>query len=410
MKILYIVQHFSGPSGNSGSRPFENATRLAGMGHEVTVLCGTYDRMAQEDVAAAEALGVRMHVSPVWYGQGMSYIARLLAFRRFMRWAVRRGCSLPRPDVVFASSTPLTIGEVGRVVSAHHKCKFVFEVRDLWPEIPIVMGALRNPVLRLAAGRMARRVYRAADRVVALSTGMKAGVLAWGVPSDRVDVISNCSDTESFGGAAHRDYVRAERTWQDLFVCVHPGAMGRINGLDYLLDAARVLDRRMRNDILIAIIGDGVEKQHLESRIAGESIHSAKIYESIRKSDMPDLLSAADAGIVTVARLPGLEANSANKFFDFLAAGLPVLVNYGGWQAEALQSSGAGLAVDPSDPATLADALIAFRDDPERCRQMGLNARKLAEDQYDRAKLVGQLDAVLRLAAGLPCPEEALSV
>jgi glycosyltransferase involved in cell wall biosynthesis len=404
MRILYIVQHFSGPSGTSGSRPYENARRLVAMGHDVTLMCGSFDRGGQEDIEHARQAGIDVRVAPVTYKQGLSFLQRIKVFRQYMLWATRFGKSLPRPDVVFASSTPLTVGEIGRRLATHHHCPFVFEVRDLWPEIPMAVGALKNPVMRWSAHRMARKVYAAADHVIALSPGMRDGVVAWGVPEQNVTVIPNCSDTTLFGSRDQREERRSRYGWNGKFVCIHSGSMGIVNGLDYLLDAAKVLDERRVDDILIAIVGDGQMKPHLVERVGLEGIKSAVIYEPTPKCEMPALLSAADVGAVSFLPLPYMDTNSANKFFDFLAAGLPVVINYGGWQKAVLTEWNAGLSVDPSDPSTLADALIALRDDEERRGQMGAAARQLAEDRFDRDKLVSCLEAVLSDAAGCKTP------
>lgn len=397
MRILYIVQHFAAPTQAGGARPYENARRLVSRGHEVTLLCGASDHITDTDLAIVREAGIAIHRAPVEYRSRMSYFQRLMSFRAYMTWATATGKQLPRPDLVFASSTPLTIGEIGRRVAAHHQVPFVFEVRDLWPEVPITLGALNNPLLRWSARRMARRVYAAAQHVVALSPDMRRQIIAaWGVPAERVTVIPNCSDTTFFGSREPRERERERLQWDGKFVCTHPGAMGLVNGLDYVLDCARVLDARGVTDILLALVGDGARKPHLAARIAAEGIKSAVLSDPIPKRAMPALLAAADVGLVTVAPLPFLETNSANKFFDFLAAGLPTIVNYGGWQAAELKESGAGLSVDPHDPACLADALIHLRDNPDARTAMGQAARRIAEERFDRDKLVAQLDHVLR--------------
>ncbi len=183
INILYIVQHFTTPSSAGSARAFENARRLVQRGHRVTMLCGRLDRNAESDLAEAKSVGIDLRMAPILYTQRMSYTRRLIAFRRYMVWAMRTGRQLSRPDVVLASSTPLTVGEIGRKVASHHKVPFVFEVRDLWPEVPITLGALKSPLLRWVARRMAARVYAAADAVVALSPDMARVVETWGVDS-----------------------------------------------------------------------------------------------------------------------------------------------------------------------------------------------------------------------------------
>ncbi len=395
MNILYIVQHFSGPHSSSGSRPYENARLLVERGHGVTLLCGHTEGAADADIALARDVGIAVHRAPVRYGHRMSYSRRLLAFHAYMRWAVRTGKACRDPDVVFASSTPLTVGEIGRKVAAHHRVPLVFEVRDVWPEVPIALGALRNPVLRWMAFRMARRVYAASSHIVALSPDMKRMIELHGVPPERISVIPNCSDTALFGDREGREATRSRYGWENKFVCIHPGAMGIVNGLDYLLDAAKCLDARGAGNILVALVGSGRQRDHLAARIEEEGIRSAAIYDPVAKKDMAGLLAGADVGLMSVANRPHLSANSANKFFDFLAAGLPVVMNYQGWKAQVLRETGAGLSCAPGNPEELAACLVQLASDPAACGKMGQEARKLAITRYDRDLLVGQLESVL---------------
>lgn len=396
MRILYVVQHFSGPSGWGSSRAFENARRLVRMGHSVVLLCGTFDKAVPEDIDHARNAGIEIYRAPVLYSQRLPYLGRLVAFRRYMGWAVRTGKSLPRPDIVFASSTPLTVGEIGRKVALHHRAPFVFEVRDLWPELPMSVGALKNPVLRHMACRMARRVYDAADHVVALSPDMKQGVAAWGVPEDRITVIPNCSDTALFGSRNGRDEERKRLGWDGKLVCLYSGVLGKMNNLDYLLDAAKELDRAGVDDVLIAIMGSGGERQRLAQRIETENLRAVRLYDPVPKSEMHRPLAAADVGVVSLLPMDCLEGSSPNKFFDFLAAGLPVVVNFDGWLADALRESRAGTQVDPYGPGELGLLLMALRDDPARRQRLGEAARKLAEERFDRDKLVTVLESTLR--------------
>jgi glycosyltransferase involved in cell wall biosynthesis len=248
---------------------------------------------------------------------------------------------------------------------------------------------------------MARRVYRAADRVVALSPDMAKVIAGWGVPAASVTVVPNASDLGVFGTPeteAGRPEWRDRLGWTNQLVAVHAGAMGAVNGLDYLLDAGAWLDARGATGVRILLLGDGAHRARLQARIDTEQLRSVAIHPPVPKREVPFWVAAADVGIVTVAHRPFLEMNSANKFFDTLAAGRPVLLNYGGWQAQALRESGAGLDADPADPSTFARELIALRDDPERRAAMGRAARRLAENGYDRDKLARELEAVLAAA------------
>jgi glycosyltransferase involved in cell wall biosynthesis len=398
--VLYIVQHFaSREAPGGGIRPFETARRLVESGHRVTLLCSANSagHMRRSD-ADARAAGIEVIRSPLVY-RGRSYVERMVVFARYMQWAIRTAKAVARPDVVFASSTPLTVGEVGRVAAAHHRVPFVFEVRDLWPEIPIVLGALPTPFLRWGARFMARRIYAAAQEIIPLSTDMAQVIRDdWRVDPSRITVVPNCSDTKLFGTPeveAQRESFRARMGWEGKLVAIHAGSMGRVNGLDYLLDAAKALDAAGEREVEIVLLGNGTNRASLEARAKAEGIRAVSFHADVPHRDIPVRLGAADVGLMTVAPIPLLAKNSANKFFDALAAGRPVVLNYGGWMAEVLRETGAGLAADPRSPSSFAEALRALKRDPLRRQAMGRAARALAESRFDRDALVREVERVL---------------
>jgi glycosyltransferase involved in cell wall biosynthesis len=400
LRILYVVQEFSGPAGNWGSRSFEHPRRLVAMGHEVTLLCGSFYRSSSEDASLAKDAGIDLHQSPIRYTQRSTFLARVLSVRRYASWVVSYGKKLPRPDLVFASSGPLTMGVAGSKLARHFRVPLVLEVRDLYPEMYIGVGVLKNPLVKWQAYRMARIAYENATHIVALSSGIKEGIEKWGVSPECISVIPNCSDNSLFGGVEGRQELRAGFGWGDKLVCVYTGAMGLLNHLEYLLDCAAELDGQGVHDIQLAIFGDGKYKDSLERRISDDNLNSVTIHGPMPRREMPRLLAAADVGVVSLIPRPYIDTNSANKFFDYLAAGLPVVINYGGWQSEVLKQHGAGFSVDPHSPADLARVLVELRDSPEGRAGMGVAARKLAEERYDRDKLVAELDTVLRRVAG----------
>lgn len=395
MRILYIVQLYSGLSGFESTRAYDFSGRLAEAGHEVDVLCANSHRTDNTDDEIVAERGINLFRFPIGYDQKMSTLGRLRSFFLFMRWAIRKGKDLPRPDVIFSSSPPMTNGEIGRRVAKYHRVPFVFEVQDLWPEIPIVMGKLRNPVLRSMARTMARRIYRESAMVVAVTPDMEDGIRKWGIASEKLTMIPRGCDYGFFDRNTTKDRERKERGWNRKFVCIHPGAMGKVNGLDYMLEVGKILDTRNIMDVIIVLMGDGSEKQRLKQRVHQERIRCVQFRDFVPKYKMPEVLAAADIGIVTVSPIPLLASNSANKYFEYLSAGLPVLINYQGWQAKALAEYNAGFSSDPREPKTMADHILLLKNNREVHQELGCNARKLAKKKYDSKELEGRLEQVL---------------
>jgi glycosyltransferase involved in cell wall biosynthesis len=332
----------------------------------------------------------------------MSYNQRMRAFISFAWGAARKAAALGG-DLVFATSTPLTIAFPAVYASRRLKVPMVFEVRDLWPELPIAIGALHNPVLRVMARRLERWSYRNAEAVVALSPGMRDGICRAGYPSERVAVIPNGSDNDMFAvGREAAIRFLGSREWLGARpLVVYAGTFGRMNGVGYLVGLAKHL-QSLAPDVRILLIGDGQERRMVEHAAGDAGVLGRNLFmeDRLPKAQMPDVLSAADLAVSLFVDLPEMQANSANKFFDALASGTPVLVNYGGWQAALVERADAGLVAWGMPLKQAAERVAAALGNKAWLRQAGANARRLAEDLFDRDMLAKDLAEVLVAAAG----------
>lgn len=395
MRVLYLHQYFNTPEMSGGTRSYEMARRLVEMGHEVHLVTSRRSGGDAKGWSRTREAGIEVHWLDVPYSNRMSYGQRMRAFARFAAAAGPYAARLPC-DVVFATSTPLTIALPGVWAARRRGVPMVFEVRDLWPELPIAMGALRNPVLRASARALERFAYRNAAQIVALSPGMKDGVVRAGYPPERVHMIPNSCDTALFrdveGGAepfyARFPHLRGKR------VVMYAGTLGIMNGVDYLV---RVAAELRDPSVHAVIVGDGHERAAVEAlaRSLGVLDRSVTLAGRMPKAEMPHVLAAADVLTSLFVDLPEMWHNSANKFFDALASGTPVAINYGGWQAELLETHPAGLRLPPGDPAAAAQQLTAFLDAPDRIAAAQAEATRLATTEFDRDRLARELAAVL---------------
>ena len=171
-------------------------------------------------------------------------------------------------------------------------------------------------------------------------------------------------------------------------VAIFSGAHGIANGLDAVLDAAQVLKKRERNDIKLVLIGDGKLKPNLQKRATEEGLDNCLFLDRLPKMELANLLQGVDVGMQILANVPAFyDGTSPNKFFDYLASGLPILNNYPGWLAELVKQYKCGLAVPPDDPIAFANGLEHLADNRVELKQMGKNARKLAEERFNRTML-----------------------
>jgi len=362
------------------------ARKLIERGHQVIVVCGSYhgadtglDGSFMRGARRGFVDGIEVIELRLAYANHHGFIKRTATFLRFALRSAWIAISEPC-DLIFATSTPLTAGIPGIVGKVLRGRRFVFEVRDLWPELPREMGVIRNPLILGLMSTLEWCCYRSADRCIGLAPGIVNGIAKRGVPHSRIDLIPNAADVELFkpgGGRSSGPHIRA----------VFTGTHGIANGLDAVLDAAGELRRRGDDRTQINLIGDGKLKAALKSRAHTEGLSSVTFVDPLPKTALANILSDADVGLMILANVPAFYyGTSPNKFFDYLASGLPVICNYPGWVSDLITEHQCGISVAPSDAGAFADALQALASDSVRRQTMGTNARALAK-RFDREVL-----------------------
>jgi len=395
MKVLYFHQHFSTPKGSTGIRSYEMARRLVARGHQVTMVCGSYgggetgiDLPFINGMRRGEVDGIDIIEYDLAYSNSDGFLKRSMTFVRFALRSI--GVALTeRYDLAFATSTPLTAGIPGIFARWLRGKPFVFEVRDLWPELPRAMGVIRNPLVLGAMSTLEWISYRSAHRVVGLSPGIVDGIARRGVPRGRIALIPNGCDLDIFAGEV--EPWRPEQVKSDDLLAVFAGTHGIANGLEAVLDVAAELKRRGRSDIKLMLIGQGKLKAALQERAAREGLGNVVFHDPVNKARLAGLMAATDLGLQTLANIPAFYyGTSPNKFFDYIAAGLPVLNNYPGWLAGMIRGHRCGFAVEPENPQAFADALEQAANDRTMLKAMGVRARGLAEHEFNREQLGNQ--------------------
>ena len=393
MKILYFHQHFKTPQGTGGIRSYEMAKRLIESGHEVTMVCGSDVRAGKllpdgpdRKVRRGRIDGIDVIEFVLPYSNYDSLLKRSQTFLRFS-WRSIRLALREDYDLLFATSTPLTAGIPGVVMRFFRRKPFVFEVRDLWPELPREIGLIRNPFVLGAMSLLEWMTYRRANGCVGLSPGIVEGIRKRAPQGKPVEMVPNGCDLDLFR-PGRREALDLPGIRPGDFVAMFVGAHGTANGLGAVLDAAGVLRKRGRDDIRLVFIGDGKEKASLVERAGNEGLDNCLFFDPIPKQRLSEILGRANAGLMILADVPAFYyGTSPNKFFDYIAAGLPVLNNYPGWLADLITRNRCGLAVPPGDPAAFANGLCEMADSPEAARDMGKRARALAEAEFGRDDL-----------------------
>lgn len=409
LNILYLHQYFATLSSSTSIRSFIFSKKLAESGHKVTVIT-TDAFMKQEkpykmtnDVKYFHIEGIEILAIRSDYSNFLGKKARIMEFLKFMRKAEHVGKKIKKVDLIFATSTPLTIGIPAMRLSKKISAPFVFEVRDLWPEAPIQMGYIKSKPLQYALRKIEKRIYKKAAHIICLSPGMADGVRSSGISDEKISVIPNLADLELFSDENVNQTLQDEiiKKWhlENQFVISHIGAMGEANGLQYLLDACERLEKQNVTDIKFLIVGSGKTKPLLVSKSEKQNLQNIIFEDMIEKKDVPTFLDLADITITSFLPKPILATNSPNKFFDALAAGKPIIVNSAGWTKDIVEKYKIGYYVDARNPQELADLLLELKNQKAMLRGLKKEIKTIAETEFSAAKASAELLEILENVA-----------
>ena len=414
MKVLYYHQYFSTPAGAAGTRSYALARSLVKGGHQVQMVCLRDARTHtglngpfNDGKRIGFVDGIEVIEFDLPYSNHAGLLERALVFLRYS-WQSLHLALRSDADLVFATTTPLTAGIPGIAARWLRGTPFVFEVRDLWPELPRAMGVVRNRLVLAALSVLEWLSYHSADACIGLAPGICEGIAERGIEPSTISSIPNACDLELFqplpqGVTKQPELIAGlpQPLRSGSFVAAFTGAHGLANGLDAVLDTAAVLQRQGRSDIQFLFIGDGRCKPALERRVTSEALSNCHFLPPIPKSQLAQLLrQSVHVGLMVLKDVPAFyRGTSPNKFFDYISCGLPVVNNYPGWLSELIREHQLGIPVPPRDPEALAEALIKLADQPALADSMGFNARFLAESSFSRCFLADQWRHVLETTA-----------
>lgn len=411
MHILIIHQAFASLEEPGGTRHHEFARLLSARGHKVTVIASPVSYLTGASLPAPggerDAQGVAILRARVYSAHHKSFLHRLVAFFSFMLSSFWLGLGVRRVNLVWGTSPPIFQGLTAWALARLKGARFLFEVRDLWPQFAVAVGVLRNPWLIRASEWLERFLYRRADQVIVNSPGFQEHVRARG--ARRVQLVPNGADPAMFDPQERGTAFRQRHHLEDKFIALYAGAHGMSNDLQVALEAARQLQDQaasasgLEARLELVLVGDGKEKAALLARAAAMSLHNVTFLPPAPKSEMPGVLAAADACIAILKPLEEYKTTYPNKVFDYMAAGRPIALAIDGVIRAVVEAAGCGIFAAPGDPAALAEALRALAADPQRARRMGLAGRRYLERHFDRASLGESLVALLEsMLAGQP--------
>jgi glycosyltransferase involved in cell wall biosynthesis len=400
MRILYLSQYFPPEAGATQTRAYEMARAWVRLGHQVTILSefpnhpsgiippsyrGKYYEYSKLD--EINIIRVWVKASPV-----KNFSNRMLFYLTYMFNASIVGFFVARGkyDLLYASSPPLFVGGAALFLSVTRRLPLVFEVRDLWPESAVALGELSNPSAISLATRLEQFCYRKSVQVVVVTHGIYNRLAQRGIPASKLYFCPNGANTDLFFfNPAARDRIRRELGLEQKFIAVYAGIHGLAQGLETILDAARIL--QSIPDIHIVMIGDGPKKAEIVSMAASYNLPNLTLLPEKPREQIPDYLSAADVALIPLKKAEIFKGALPSKIFDAWACERPVLLSIDGEARELVKSVNGGIFIPPEDSAKMAEELISLRDSPTERQSMGENGLNYTRQNLSRYALAENL-------------------
>jgi glycosyltransferase involved in cell wall biosynthesis len=390
VKVLYIHQYFKTPDEGGAIRSYYLAKGLVDNGYEVEMITAHNKKNYEQKCID----GIKVHYLPVYYDNSLGFSNRIMAFLKFIKLAIQKASQIKDIDFCYATSTPLTVGWIAYQIKKKLHIPYYFEVRDLWPEAPIQVGAIKNPLLKKVLYLLERKIYLRSEKIIALSPGMRDGIKN-AVPHKSVYIIPNMSDCSFFKMENKNTNLEEKFKVTNKFVITYFGAAGRINKLEHLLELAKTY-KKEKSKVAFLIAAKGSELSRLKKITETESLTNVHFIPFQNKAGLKELLNITDAVYISFDQQPILQTNSPNKFFDGLAAGKLCIVNTKGWLKNLVEEHECGLYGKPSRPQELKRALAPYIKNKELLHKAQLNARMLAEAHFSKDLQIEKLIQVFK--------------
>ena len=396
MRITYLAQYFKPPNEAGSKRAYWVASHLVSRGYDVTVITQrniSYGDTGNEIPLISEVSidGIRVVYLRNSYSNSMGLLARAVSFLRFMLLAIYAMLKSHPPDLIYASSTPLTVVVPALISKWLRGGKYIFEVRDLWPRVPIEMGGISSLTIQKVLLRLERLAYDQASAVVALSAGMRDGILRV-APTTDVRIVPNMSSLQDFAPPLPVADGNVRRGEHSKFRVIYFGQFGKSNDMPTVMEAAASLMECDPN-VIVSFVGEGYYKEDIKSLCATND--RLEFSERVGIAELAKLLHSSDLSLVTFSDFPILATNSPNKLFDSLAAGLPIIVNTDGWMRELVENNGCGFYCEVGNAEALVQTILNAKQDSISLDLSSKKAREVAGTQFSKEFLCNQIATVV---------------
>jgi glycosyltransferase involved in cell wall biosynthesis len=404
MRILFLSHYFPPEVNAPASRTWEHCKQWVKSGHQVTVVTcapnhprgvvfpGYRNKFFQrESVDGIDVVRVWTFVTA-----NEGFLKRTINYVSYMAAAILVAPFLPKTDVVLSTSPQFFNGLAGYFVSRLKRAPWVLEIRDLWPESIVAVGAIKNRwAIRVLEG-LEMFAYRAADRIVPVTDAFKKYMVNKGIEARKIDVLKNGVDLRFYKPIEGSNSLAALLELDEKFVASYVGTHGMAHGLDVVLHAAKRLQHR--TDIVFLLVGDGADRERLQALKEQLNVDNVVMLDQQPKEHMPMLWDLSDVSLVLLKKSDLFKTVIPSKIFESMAMKKPIVMGVEGEAQEIIEAAQSGICIEPGNAEALAGAVLALCDDAKRCSELGENGRKFVAKYYDRTVLAKSYEKVIELA------------
>jgi glycosyltransferase involved in cell wall biosynthesis len=395
VKITFLCQYFPPEMGAPSARTFEHARHWASLGHEVTVVTGFPNHptgiirpeyrgyfIRRERVEGINLLRTWVYVAP-----NKGFVRRVLNFLSFFCSSLTLGALLTkRPDVVVGTSPQFFCAVAAYLLSCIKRVPFVFEVRDIWPQSAVELGALRNRLLIRTLEAIELFLYRRAALIVPVAESTRPYLISKGIAPEKIKIIPNGIDARYLAQASTPpESIRAELGLEGKYIVSYIGTHGMSHALDVVLRAAKMLSEDPAVHLLF--IGEGAEKENLKRLASDLKLQNVTFLNEQPRDRLLAFYRASNVSLVPLRRLPIFEKVLPSKLFELMGAGCPLICSVEGEAARLVERAEAGLCIEPENAEALLAAIKRLRAEPELAQQLSAHGERFVKAHYLRSAL-----------------------
>lgn len=373
MKVLYIHQYFRTPKEGGSIRSYYLCRELIANDFEVEMITTHNEAFYLKK----NIEGIKVHYLPISYDNKFGYLKRIVSFLKFVVKAIRLSHKIKQVDICYVMTTPLSTGLIGLYNKYIKKVPYIFEVGDLWPEVPIKMGIIKNSIIVWFLYKIERLLYAQAAGLVALSPDI-ASYIRNVTTSTPIAIITNISDCKFFQPISE-DSKENRSDMNRKFTICYAGIIGRVTHLEYLLEIAKASKNL---PIRFLVIGDGAEKAMIQNLASQWNLINVVFHEPTDKEGVRKHLRISDAIYMSFLDIKVLNTGSPNKFFDGLAAGKMIISNFGGWTKALIEKNNLGITYEAKKPYEFVEKIESILENKSKWKEFQKNSLRLAEEEY----------------------------